>query len=274
MLAHLQERGLSQRAACRYLGVNRATVRYTPRPDGSAELVKSLTAYAQKRRRRGYRKAWIAMRRAGQAVSKNRVHRLWKRARLQVNRRAGKKHKPPGDPKADVLYPTRPGQVWSVDFIFDALMSGAKLKMLTIGDDYTRECLAIEPGTSFVSTRVMQVLDRLVREHGAPEYLRSDNGSEFIAHILQAWLAGRGSKSHFIAPGSPWQNGFRESFHSRFRDEFLYGTLFASVAEARVLCEAYRIEYNDERPHQSLSYLTPAEFKQQWLDKQSQHPGV
>jgi putative transposase len=274
LLAHLKQRGLSQRAACRYLGLSRATVRYTPRPDKDADLVQSLTDYAIKRRRRGYRKAWVALRRAGQAVGKNRVHRLWKRARLQVKRRIGKKRKPPGDPKADLLYPSHPGEVWSVDFIFDHLMSGAKLKMLTVGDDFTRECLALAVGTSFVANRVISVLDRLVSEHGAPKYLKSDNGSEFIAHILQAWLAGRGAKSHFIAPGSPWQNGFRESFHSRLRDEFLFGMLFASVAEAQVLCEAFRRQYNEERPHQSLGYLTPAEYKQQWLQKQSQDPGV
>jgi putative transposase len=269
----LQQRGLSQRAACRYLGLNRATVRYTPRPDRNADLVAALVAYAHKRRRRGYRKAWNALRRSGHKVSKNRVHRLWKRAKLQVKKRTGKKRKPPGDPKASLLAATRPGQVWSVDFIFDALMSGSKLKILTVGDDFTRECLAISVSTSFPATKVIAVLDGLVSVHGAPQYLRSDNGAEFIAHLLQAWLAGRATQSHFIAPGSPWQNGFRESFHGRFRDEFLSETLFASVAEARVLCEAFRQEYNEERPHQSLAYLTPAEYKQQWLQQQSQPSG-
>jgi putative transposase len=201
------------------------------------------------------------------------VHRLWKRARLQVKRRLGKKRKPLGDPNADIFYPTFPGQVWSIDFLFDALASGTKLKILTVGDDFTRECLALEVGTSFMAERVGGALDRLVSERGAPEYLKCDNGSEFIAHLLQAWLAGRGSKSHFIARGGPWQNGFRESFHARFRDEFLYGTLFASVEEARVLCEGFRREYNEERPHQALGYLTPAEYKQQWLQQQSQDFG-
>ena len=273
LFAHLQRRGLSERAACRYLQMNRSTARYQPRPERNAALVQSLKEYAEKRRRRGYRKAWNALRRQGQSVSKNRVHRLWKRAGLQVGRRPRKKGKPPGDKKASLLTALYPGHVWSVDFIFDALQSGTKLKMLTIGDDYTRECLAIEVGTSFVSERVRRVLDRLVTQHGAPAFLKSDNGSEFIAHTLQAWLAGRGARSHFIAPGSPWQNGFRESFHSRFRDEFLSGTLFASVAEAQVLCESFRREYNQERPHQALGYLTPEEFKQQWLRKQSENPG-
>jgi putative transposase len=254
--------------------VNRSTVRYTPRPDRNASLLQSLTEYAQKRRRRGYRKAWNALCRRGQKVSLNRVHRLWKRAKLQVKKRTGRKRKPPGDTKADILYPTFPGQVWSVDFVFDALQSGTKLKMLTVGDDFTRECLAIEVATSFPAAKVIGVVNRLVQQHGAPQYLKSDNGSEFIAHTLQAFLAGRGAKSHFIAPGSPWQNGFRESFHGRFRDEFLSETLFASVAEARVLCETFRVEYNEERPHQSLGYLTPQEYKHNWLQQQSQNPGV
>jgi putative transposase len=270
----LQQRGLSQRAACQYLGFNRSSVRYLARPDKNADLVQALTEYAHKYRRRGYRKALLALRRRGQRVGKNRVHRLWKRERLPVKKRTGKKRKPPGDKQADLLCATFPGHVWSVDFVVDARMSATKLKMLTLGDDFTRECLAIEVATSFPATRVMGVLDRLVQAHGVPEYLKSDNGSEFIAHILQAWLAGRGAKSHFIAPGSPGQNGFRESFHGRFRDEFLFMTLFASVAEARVLCEAFRKEYNEERPHQSLGYLTPQEFRQQWLQQQSDHPGV
>jgi putative transposase len=201
------------------------------------------------------------------------VHRLWQRAKLQVKKRTGKKHKPPGDPKASLLSATRPGQVWSVDFIFDAVMSGTKLKILTVGDDFTRECLAISVSTSFPAAKVISVLEGLIQAHQAPEYLKSDNGSEFIAHTLQAWLAGRSTQSHFIAPGSPWQNGFRESFHGRFRDEFLSETLFASVAEARVLCEAFRQEYNEERPHQSLGYLTPVEYKQKWLQAQSENPG-
>ena len=269
----MQQSGLSERAACRYLGVNRATVRYVPRPDRNAALVETLVAWAQSKPRRGYRKAHNALVRKGETASRNRVHRLWKRVRLQVKRRTKRKSKPPGNPKEAILYPERPGQVWSVDFIFDALVSGTKLKILTIGDDFTRECLGIAVATSFPSIKVIAKLNHLVGEFGVPEYLKSDNGSEFIAHILQAWLLGQGSKSHFIAPGSPWQNGFRESFHGRFRDEFLSMTLFVSVSEARVLCEAFRRAYNEERPHQSLEYLTPQEFKEKWLHKQSDNAG-
>jgi putative transposase len=174
-----------------------------------------------------------------------------------------------------------PDHVWSVDFLFDATARGTRLKILTVGDDVTRECLAIDVATSFPARQVIGVLARLVQGpgQGVPQFVRMDNGPEFIAHVLKAWLASQTSRTHYIDPGKPWQNGFRESFHGRFRDEFLSGTLFASVAEARVLCEGFRREYNEERPHQSLGYLTPQEFKQQWLQglqaqsQRSQQPG-
>lgn len=140
--------------------------------------------------------------------------------------------------------------------------------MLTIGDDFTRECLAIEVATALPSQKVIAGLTRLITLHGAPTYLRSDNGPEFIAEALKVWLATQQTQTAYIEKGSPWQNGFRESFHGRFRDEFLAETLFASVAEARVLCEAFRRDYNEARPHQSLGYLTPSEFKQKWLSEQ------
>jgi putative transposase len=166
-----------------------------------------------------------------------------------------------------------PKAVWSLDFVFDALEGGTTLKILTIGDDFTRECLVLEPATSIPAKKVIQVLARLFEEHGAPRYLRSDNGPEFIAVTLKGWLAFTSARTAYIEPGCPWQNGFRESFHGRFRDEFLNGTLLRSVTEARILMERYRKEYNSERPHQSLGYQTPFEFKQAWLDSQSSDTG-
>jgi putative transposase len=239
------------------LKVNRSTFQYQPRPDKNALLRQQLQAFAQQKRRRGAVKAQDWLRRKGIRVSKNRVHRLWKQERLQVGRRTGKKRKPPGKPDTPLLAALYPGHVWSLDFLFDATANGTRLKILTVGDDFTRECLAIEVATSLPSARVIGVLSRLFGDQGAPAYLKSDNGPEFIAQALQTWLNAHQAKIYYIAPGSPWQNGFRESFHGRFRDEFLYGTLFASVAEARVLCEGYRREYKPEQPHQSLGYLTP-----------------
>jgi putative transposase len=232
-----------------------------------------LCAFSEKKRRRGSRKAQNFLARKGIQASPNRVHRLWKQERLQVKKRVGKKRKPPGKSGSVPLVALYPGHVWSYDFLFDSTEGGTKLKILTVGDDFTRECLAIEVGASMRSDTVITLLARLVAEHGAPIYLRSDNGSEFIAHAVRAWLAGRKTATYYIDPGSPWQNGFRESFHGRFGDEFLYGTLFANVAECRVLCEGYRREYNTERPHQSLNYLTPAEYKAQWLQSRSQTTG-
>jgi putative transposase len=273
VLAFLIAGGLSERRACRLLEVNRSSLQYTPRPDKNAWLREKLQSFARRKRRRGFLKAWRWLRGQGQPVGKNRVHRLWKQEGLQVSKRRGKKQRPKKPPGSPPLVAHYPGHVWSYDFLFDATQKGAKLKMLTIGDDFTRECLAIEVASSLPSDKVIAVLSRLVSEHGAPAYLKSDNGPEFIAHALRAWLAGRKTRTHYIDPGCPWQNGFRESFHARLRDEFLYGTLFASVAEARVLCEGFRREYNEERPHQSLGYLTPTEFKQKWLQERSQTTG-
>ena len=268
----LVERGFSLRHACRLLGWNRSTFQYQPRPDKNASIRERLRDFAEKKRRRGSKKAWDWLGRQGIQASPNRVHRLWKQERLQVTKRSSKKR---ASLKRGVLplVARHPHHVWSVDFIFDATAGGAKLKMLTVGDDFTRECVAIEVATSLPAEKVIAVLTRLVGEHGPPRFLRMDNGPEFIAHALKAWLASQGAKTHYIDPGRPWQNGFRESFHGRFRDEFLYGTLFATVAEARVLCEGFRREYNEERPHQSLGYLTPAEFKAKWLQEQSQTTG-
>lgn len=201
------------------------------------------------------------------------MHRAWKAERLQVKRRSGKKRKRPDKHASVPLVAQFPGHVWSYDFLFDSTQAGTKPKILTVGDDFTRECLAIEVGTSLRSETVIAVLARVMSVHAAPKYLRSDNGPEFIAHAVRAWLAGRRTQTYSIDPGSPWQNGFRESFHGRYRDEFLYEMLFSSVAECRVLSEGYRREYNAERPHQSLGYLTPLEFKQKWLENQSQPPG-
>ena len=256
------------------MDVNRSTLQYRPRPDHNADLREQLHAFSHKKRRRGAVKAYVYLRQKGETASRNRVHRVWKQENLQVKKRPGKKRKPPGNAATVPLESAHPGHVWSYDFIFDATSTGTKLKMLTVGDDFTRECLAITVATSLPSAKVIQVLERLFAAHGAPKYLRSDNGPEFIAHALRAWLAWAHTQTYYIDPGSPWQNGFRESFHARLRDEFLYGTLFANVAEARVLSEGWRREYNEERPHQSLGYLSPAQFKQKWLQEHEKTTGV
>lgn len=248
-------------------------MQYQPRPDKNVALREQLRAFSEKKRRRGSVKAWVYLRRQGSQASRNRVHRLWKQERLQVKKRSGKKKKPKDKQDTLPLVALHPGHVWSYDFRFDATKKGTRLKILTVGDDFTRECLAIVVATSLPSAKVIAVLWHLFAQHGAPQFLRSDNGPEFIANALKAWLWEHKTRTYSIAPGCPWQNGFRESFHGRFRDEFLAETCFANVAECRVLSEAWQREYNEERPHQSLRYLTPQEFKAEWLENQSQAPG-
>lgn len=256
-------------------GVSRASARYEARPGANAALRELLRQFAHKRGRWGFRKAWDALRRQGHGVNRKRVQRLWQQERLQVPpRKKGArykkpKHKPPGG-FMPALRALRPGHVWSLDFLHDSTERGGRLRFLTVGDDFTRECLAIDVATSFPAAKVIGTLRRLFAEHGAPEFVRSDNGPEFIAGELKGWLsgqahpAGRAPMPAYIEPGSPWQNGFRESFHGRFRDEMVAGTLFRNVEEARMHSEAYRREYNQERPHQSLGYKTPAEFREQY----------
>ena len=247
-------------------------MRCKPRPDPNRDLRESLKDFANRKLRRGCVKAHNALKRKGIHVSLNRVHRLWKQEGLQVRKRKGKKRKRLGTGELPFAA-DHPNHVWSYDFLFDATARKTRLKMLTIGDDYTRESLAIDVATSIPAFKVIAALTRLFAEHGAPEYIRSDNGPEFIANELRTWLEQHNAKTHYIAPGCPWQNGFRESFHARFRDEFLYSTLFASTKEARVLVETFRQEYNTDRPHQSLGYLTPAEFKQKWIREHPPKPG-
>jgi len=153
-----------------------------------------------------------------------------------------------------------PNQLWAYDFIFDACANGHKLKCLTVIDEFTRECLAIDVAASIRSTRVIEVLSRLISEHGTPTFLRSDNGPEFIARAVRDWLATQNIETAFIEPGSPWENAYSESFNSRFRDELLDREIFTSLLEARTLIERHRRDYNERRPHSSLGYKTPKEF--------------
>jgi putative transposase len=159
---------------------------------------------------------------------------------------------------------TRPNEVWTYDFIQDSCIGGRRLKLLTVVDEFTRESLVIEVATRLPSSRVIEVLARLVEARGAPEHLRSDNGPEFIARGVRAWLAERGAETIYITPGHPWENAYEESFHSRFRDECLNLEAFTSVAEARVVVEDWRRHYNEERPHSALAYRTPLEFREAW----------
>ena len=253
---------VSERRACRVLGQPRATQRYEIVKAGKdAALVAQMTKLRIERKRFGYRRIWALLVRGGWPANRKRVHRIWKAEGWQIRARSRKRRARGSSANScAVRKAERRGHVWSYDFVMDRTDRGGQLKVLPVLDEHTREVHAIEVGRSLTGTDVVAVLDRLFRIHGEPAYIRSDNGSEFIAGVVRAWLAAAGVETLFIEPGSPWENGYSESFNSRLRDELLDRELFSSVLEATVLAEQYRVDHNLERPHSSLGYLTPAEF--------------
>jgi putative transposase len=259
----LMGRGLSQRRACLLAGLNRSSWHYGAHPKNDEATRERLRALAQGHPRWGYRRAWAVLRREGEATNHKRVWRLWKQEGLCVKKRPKKRRAKTG--QSVPCQATHPNHVWTCDFLYDSCLSGTKLKLLTVEDEFTRECLWIEVATSLPATKVMGVLSGLFTKHGVPRFLRSDKGPEFIAEARKDWLAGQGTGTLYIAPGSPWQNGLGESFKGKLRDQCLSAEVFVSVAEARVRVQAYRRHYNGERPHSSLGYQTPLEFKAGWF---------
>ena len=209
----------------------------------------------------GYRMAHALVRREFAPLNVKRVHRLWREERLGRMKRYRKKRTGHTVP----LSATHPNHVWCVDFVFDSCLNGTKLKVLAAKDEFTRECLALEVGTSFRSLKVRTVLQACFEEHGNPQFLRSDNGSEFVSRTLAVFLSEADTRAHFIAPGSPWQNGHVESFNSRLRAELLDVELFHNLADARLKLGVYRRYYNQERPHSALGYATPEEALARFL---------
>jgi len=267
----LLRRGLSERRACRLIQLQRSTLHYQAREDRNVELRATMHELAQQHRRYGYRRIYRLLRRRGQVVNKKRVQRLWQRAKLQVRRPRRKRRRPTQPPPQQASYPNH---VWTYDFVKDRCLSGTPLRLLTVMDEFTREGLAIAVRRTFPARQVMVVLARLFEQHGVPAYLRSDNGPEFVALAVRGWLHTQQVQTLYIDPGCPWQNGFEERFNGTVRDEFLNSHAFASVAEAQVLADAYLREYNQERPHSSLGYQTPLEFKRDWYARQSPKDGL
>ena len=259
----MKAQAVSERRACVLTGLSRSVLQYALRPRDEAAVSESLRAWAAKHPRFGYRRMWALLRRSGQRINAKRVYRLWKKLGLSVPRRRKKKrYKGHGSIPCKAVCPNH---VWTYDFVHDACANGRKLKMLTISDEFTREGLAIEVETRLPALQVIAVLQRLFEAHGAPAYVRSDNGPEFIATALKHWLAEQQTATFYIEPGCPWQNGFGESFNGKFRDECLNAEVFNTLAEAKVVIENWRGHFNTERPHSSLNYQTPAEFKARWL---------
>jgi len=257
-VGHLRgEYGVSERRACRTMLIQRSTLRYQPRPDQDGPLRARLLSLAEAKPRWGMPLMHAKIRREGLVVNHKRTERLYRELNLSLRLRRRKKR--PSHLRVAMPTPAGPNQRWSMDFVFDQLTTGRRLKCLTVGDDFTREALALEAGHSVAGRHVVAVLERLVQQRQAPVSIVMDNGPEFTGAALDAWALTRGVKLDFIAPGRPVQNAFRESFNGKFRNECLDTTLFHDLADARTKIENWRIEYNTERPHRSLKYETPAE---------------
>lgn len=259
---YARRRGLSCRRSCALLQTARSSLRYESKMAQKDAVVRErMRALAAQYPRYGYRRVRIFLGREGHPMSTGRAHRLWRAERLQLPRRRPRRRAAASRPRP--VPASGPNQVWAYDFVFDACANGQKLKCLTIVDEWTRESLAIDVAGSIRSKQVIELLAKLVSVYGAPRYIRSDNGPEFVATAVLRWLTDEGIETAHIAPGKPWQNGTDESFNGRFRDECLNMEYFRSRAEAVATIETWRRHYNEVRPHSSLGYLTPTEFKKQ-----------
>src|SRR5512146_270548 len=251
---------MTERHACRLLEQWRGTQRYAPIQRNDEDvLTRAILILATKYGRYGYRRITALLRRAGWQVGKDRVQRIWRREGLKVPA----KQRPRGrlwldDGSCVRLRPERANHVWSYDFVSAMTHDGRTLRILTLIDEYTRECLALRVARRLNSLEVIDTLADVMLGRGIPEHIRSDNGPEFIARALRQWLGKVGTRTLYIEPGSPWENGYCESFNGKLRDEFLNGEIFYSLKEAKVVIEQWRMHYNQVRPHSSLGYRTPA----------------
>ena len=260
---------VSERFACRVLGQHRSTQRKTPKGRADEEaLTTDIIRLASRYGRYGYRRITAMLRSEGWTVNAKRVERIWRREGLKVPQKQPKRCRLwLNDGSCIRLRPEHPNHVWSYDFVEGRTHNGRKFRMLNIIDEFTRECLAISIDRKLNSTDVIDALSDLFILRGVPGHVRSDNGPEFIAKAVREWIAAVGAKTAFIEPGSPWENGYCESFNSKLRDELLNSEIFYSLAEAKVIIEAWRRYYNTERPHSSLGYKPPAPEAIVWPSK-------
>jgi len=264
---------ISQRRACQLISQPRATQRYERiLKNDEAVLVKRMIELTKQYGRYGYRRVTALLQSEGFRVNHKRVERLWRQEGLKVPQKQPKRKRLWfNDGSCVRLRPRYKNHVWSYDFVHDRTCNGKAIRMLTIIDEHTRECLAIEVNRKLNSQNVMDVLSQLFIEHGIPQYIRSDNGPEFIAKRLRWWLKRHKINTLFIEPGSPWENGHIESFNGKLRDELLEREVFDTLFEAQVLIKRWRVEYNTVRPHSSLGYRPPAPetIQPRWLNQQS-----
>jgi putative transposase len=253
----VREKGYSQRRACRLVGLHSKTYRYVTKRSGDEELRRRLREPASQRRRFGYRRLGLMLERQGIRLNGKKLYRLYKEERLTVRKRGGRKRAL--GTRAPMAVPQGRNLRWSLDFVADTLVSGRRFRVLTLVDDFTRECLGLVVDTSLTGLRVARELDRIAELRGYPCMIVSDNGTELTSNAILAWQQQRGVEWHYIAPGKPMQNGFVESFNGRLRDECLNEHLFANLKEAREIIEEWRTDYNNEpqRAHANRVRSTP-----------------
>lgn len=254
----VQDKGYSQRRACGLVGLHAKTYRYASKRTSDEDLRAALRELATQRRRFGYRRLGLLLARQGVRINHKKLYRLYREERLSVRKRGGRKRAL--GTRAPMAIPQGRNLRWSLDFVMDTLANGRRFRILTLVDDFTRECLGLVVDTSLTGPRVARELDRIIECRGAPCMIVSDNGTELTSNAILTWQQTNGIEWHYIAPGKPMQNGFVESFNGRLRDECLNEHMFSSLAEARQIIETWRIDYNTNRPHTSLNGLTPSEF--------------
>lgn len=276
--AHLKGAyGMSERRACRAVGCCRMMIRYAPGREDDAVLRDRMKAIAHERRRFGYRRIHVLLRREGVRVNHKRLFRIYREEKLMVRKRGGRKRAI--GTRAPMLVPCMPNERWSLDFVSDQFTDGRRFRVLTVVDDCTRECLALVADTSLSGQRVARELNHLLVQRGAPRMIVSDNGSELTSNAILAWADEAQVGWHYIAPGKPMQNAFIESFNGKLRDEKLNETLFTTLHQARVELSQWRQDYNTQRPHSALGWRTPSEFasqhtrEKQWPSGAAQRDG-
>lgn len=262
-VAHLKgAHEMSERRACRVIGCDRMTVRYRSRRPDDPHLRERLRALARERRRFGYRRLFVFLRREGFVVNHKRLFRIYREEKLMVRKRGGRKRAL--GTRSPMPVPASPNARWSLDFVSDQFICGRRFRILAIYDDCTRECLRAVADVSISGRRVARELDLLMAWRGKPKSIVSDNGTELTSNAILSWAEQNGVDWHYIAPGKPVQNAFIESFNGKLRDEFLNETLFTSLIQARFDLEEWRRDYNSVRPHSRIGWLTPAAYAAQF----------
>ena len=247
---------LSERRTCRIIPISRTVLRYQPKPRCDEAIINALKTVSEAHPRWGFGKLYHYLRNQGHSWNHKRVYRVY--CAMKLNLRVTRRKRLPKRFPSELAEPSAPNQTWSMDFMSDALLTGRRFRTLNVIDDFNREALAIEVDTSLPAQRVVRVLEQIADWHGYPTRIRIDNGPEFIAQSVRDWISAVGAQTAFITPGSPWENGYVESFNGRLRDELLNGEVFHTIHEAKILIEQWRRHYNAVRPHSALGYRPPA----------------